>query len=103
MNNEQVDYEQASLELDDDLPRDIMVELLKLNDVFWSQQSDIQSFLEAINVTDLEKQIQVLTSVKGAIGLIPREIYPDIEQHTQCMNALREYLDLLIEREEDEY
>lgn len=96
------DFNNESERLAEDLPRDIMVEVLKLNDIFWVQQDDIVAFLDALDVTDLKKQIQVLTSVKSAIGLVPREVYSDVDQHTQCINALNEYLNLLIEREEYE-
>lgn len=85
---------------DQTLAREVMKHLLVLNDVAWAQTDDIHAFLAALNITDLETQIQVLTSVKATIGLIQPETYQDPEQPHQCISAINEVLDHLIGIEE---
>ncbi len=85
-----------------ELTRIIMVEFLKLNDSAWLQSEDIDIFLSALNIENLQLKIQVLTSVKNAVRLIPAEIYADESQHVQCINTINNHLDRLIEREEYE-
>ena len=80
--------------------RKVMKHMLVLNDVSWAQQEDVFDFLKALNVEGLEKQIQVLTRTKTAIGLIPPEAYEDLEQPQQCIRSINDVLDQLIEQEE---
>jgi len=80
--------------------REIMKHLLLLNDINWAQENDVNEFISALNIGTLDMKIQVLTSAKAAVGLIPAEAYDDPEQKQQCIKAIAEVLDQLIGIEE---
>lgn len=83
--------------------RDIMKHLLHLYDLAWAQEDDVNEFLENLNITDLQQKIEVLTSIKAAIGLIPKDDNNNPErmsQAQQCITAISDVLENLIEVEE---
>lgn len=90
----------SAVEKREKLTREIMKNLLVFIDVNWAEQSDVFDYINALKVEALDKQIQVLTSTKSAIGLIPQEVFNDVEQPQQCIQAINDVLDQLITREE---
>ena len=80
----------------------LMKQMLKLLDQQWVTEADFGKLLDAIEVVDLEAQIFAMTKIVGLVRMIPEEIFSNIESKQNMQLAAQEYLDSLVESENEE-
>ena len=79
-----------------------MKQMLKLLDQQWVTEADFGKLLDAIEVSDLEAQIFTMTKIVDLVRMVPEEVFSNIESKQNMQQAAQEYLDSLIENENED-
>ena len=81
---------------------ELMKQMLKLLDQQWVTEADFGKMLDAIEVSELEAQIFAMTKIVDLVRMVPEEIFSNIESKQNMQQAAQEYLDSLVEFENEE-
>lgn len=67
--------------------RSLMHSILKINDLHWAEQSEVENAL-SVNDLPLGTQINLFAEARNIVNNIPSDAFKDPEQHAQCVVAL---------------
>ena len=81
---------------------ELMKQILKLLDQQWVTENDFGKVLDAMEVAELEAQIFAMTKIVDMVRMVPEEIFSNIESKQNMQQAAQEYLDSLVEFENEE-
>ena len=81
---------------------ELMKQMLRLLDQQWVTEADFGKMLDAIELSELEAQIFAMTKIVDLVRMIPEEIFSNIETRQNMQQAAQEYLDSLVEFENEE-